>query len=117
MAPEYREGSVSALPDRFADAGGAMLAAAGPPEKPAPVVSAMEICIGQSRITIDLPEHLLQQSLSSTQENRFKLAGGLAAETLRKHPHLIESQSVDPVPIWVAIRDFVLNRMSHAAGV
>jgi hypothetical protein len=116
MAPEYREEADSGRPDRFTDTAGAMLRAACPPEEPAPA-SGMEICIGQSRITIDLPEHLLQQSLSSTQENRFKLAGGLAAETLRKHPHLIESQTVDPVPIWVAIRDFVLNRMSHAAGV
>jgi type II secretory pathway predicted ATPase ExeA len=116
MAPEYRAEAASGRPDRFTDTAEAMLTAACPPEEPAPD-SGMEICIGQSRITIDLPEHLLQQSLSSSQENRFKLAGGLAAETLRKHPHLIESQAVDPVPIWVAIRDFVLTRMSHAAGV
>ena len=78
--------------------------------------AAEEICIGQSRITIDIPQHLMRQSLSASQEHRFKLAGGLAAETLKKHPHLIASHSVDPVPIWVEIRDFVLDRMTHASS-
>jgi hypothetical protein len=72
--------------------------------------------IGQVKIKINFSKQLLKQSLSSTQENRFKLAGGLAAETLKKHPHLIVSQSVDPVPIWVEIRDFVLNRMADESG-
>jgi type II secretory pathway predicted ATPase ExeA len=89
-----------------------------PPEKPeqGDMDSAEEICIGHDRITIDIPKHLMRQSLSSTQEHRFKLAGGLAAETLKKHPHLIASHSVDPVPIWVEIRDFVLDRMTHASS-
>ena len=89
-----------------------------PPEKPeqGETDSAEEICIGHDRITINIPKHLMRQSLSSTQEHRFKLAGGLAAETLKKHPHLIASQSVDPVPIWVEIRDFVLDRMTHASS-
>ncbi|MFH1026103.1 MAG: AAA family ATPase, partial [Nitrospirota bacterium] len=76
-----------------------------------------EICIGQVRIKIHFPEHLMRQSLSSSQEHRFKLAGGLAAETLKKNPHLITSHSADPVPIWLEIRDFVLNRITHASSV
>ena len=89
-----------------------------PPAAPEPeeVVCAEEMCIGQNRITIDIPTHLMRQSLSSTQEHRYKLAGGLAAEALKKNPQLIASHSVDPVPIWVEIRDFVLDRMSHASS-
>ena len=77
--------------------------------------SEAEMCIGRVRIKINFPEHLMKQSLSSSQEHRFKLAGGIAAETLRKYPHLITSDSTDPVPIWLEIRDFVLNRITHAS--
>jgi type II secretory pathway predicted ATPase ExeA len=77
--------------------------------------SEAEMCIGHVRIKINFPEHLMKQSLSSSQEHRFKLAGGIAAETLRKYPHLITSDSTDPVPIWLEIRDFVLNRITHAS--
>ncbi len=106
------------LPDRRTGTGISFLAAEPPPVKPEQEEpdSAEEICIGQNRITIDIPQHLMRQSLSFSQEHRFKLAGGLAAETLKKHPHLIASHSVDPVPIWVEIRDFVLDRMTHASG-
>ena len=78
--------------------------------------SEAEMSIGQFKIKINLPRQLMVQSLSSSQEYRYKLAGGVAAETLKKHHHLIASQLVDPVPIWVEIRDFVLNRMAHESG-
>jgi MSHA biogenesis protein MshM len=78
--------------------------------------SETEMSIGQIKIKINLPRQLMIQSLSSSPEYRFKLAGGVAAETLKKHNHLIASQSMDPVPIWVEIRDFVLNRMAHESG-
>jgi type II secretory pathway predicted ATPase ExeA len=87
----------------------------GEPERAEPDSEA-EMSIGQVKIKINFPKQLMKQSLSSTQEHRFKLAGGLAAETLKKHPYLIASQSVDPVPIWVEIRDFVLNRMADESG-
>ncbi|MCX5838562.1 MAG: AAA family ATPase [Deltaproteobacteria bacterium] len=77
--------------------------------------SEAEMCIGHVRIKINFPEHLMKQSLSSSQEYRFKLAGGIAAETLRKYPHLVTSHSTDPVPIWLEIRDFVLNRITHTS--
>lgn len=119
LAAESAEAAAPHRGERAADLGPALLAGREPQETPARTEAnaELEMCIGKARIRIDLPDHLLKQSLAITAEHRFKLAGGLAAETLRKHPDLIESQTVDPVPIWVAIRDFVLNRMSHAAGV
>ncbi len=77
--------------------------------------SESEMSIGHVRIKINLPKQLLKQSLSSSQEHRYKLAGGIAAETLKKHPHLITPYSADPVPIWEEIRDFVLKRINHSS--
>lgn len=88
----------------------------GSPQKPEEeeADSEAEMSIGHVRIKVHFPRQLIKQSLSSTQEHRFKLAGGLAAETLRKHPDLLASRDADPVPIWEEIRNFVLNRINHA---
>jgi type II secretory pathway predicted ATPase ExeA len=73
-----------------------------------------ELEIHGCRIKIDFPEDLLKQSKSSTVEYRFKMAGMLAAEALKNNSHLITSYTVDPVPIWQEIRDYVLNRFNQA---
>jgi hypothetical protein len=79
--------------------------------------SVEEIEIGNCKIRIDFPELLLRQSLSSTLEHRAKLAGALAAETLKKNPQLITAYSTDPVPIWQEIRNFVLTRFNSASAL
>ena len=79
--------------------------------------SEAEMSIGHVKVRIHFSRQWMKQSLTSTQEHRFKLAGGIAAETLKKHPHLITSQSTDPVPIWEEIRNFVLERIDHANRV
>jgi MSHA biogenesis protein MshM len=106
------------LPDRVTGDVSPVMPREESPEEPERTEpdSEAEMSIGQIKIKINFPKQLMKQSLSSTQENRFKLAGGLAAETLKKHAYLITSQSVDPVPIWVEIRDFVLNRMADESG-
>lgn len=90
----------------------------GLPEKPktAEMDSEAEMSIGHARIKIQIPKQLLKQSLSASCEHRYKLAGGLAAETLKKYPDLVSSLSADPVPVWLAIRDFVLTRLPDAGG-
>lgn len=77
--------------------------------------STKEMTIGGYSIQIDLPEHLIRQAVSSTREYRLKLAGVLAAETLKKHPELTASFSADPVPIWQEIRNFILNQFERQA--
>ncbi len=116
--PSESETAGNVLSAPATSAGAPFLQPEPPPEKtdPGGTDSPEEICIGHDRIIINIPQHLMRQSLSSSQEHRFKLAGGLAAETLKQHPHLIASQSVDPVPIWVEIRNFVLDRMTQASG-
>ena len=46
---------------------------------------------------------------SSTRENRAKLAGSLAAQTLDKYPQLTSENAVDPVALWSEIKSLVLN--------
>ena len=74
-----------------------------------------EINIGNISVKIHLPEHLIKQSLSSSMEQRYKIAGALAAETLKNNTHIMTSNYSDPVPIWQEIRDYVLNRIAHAS--
>jgi|GEM_PF-369633 len=101
----YRAAEEAALPEE----------AKGPIEGPAGMEqdSEAEMSIGQVKIKIQLPVELMKRSLASSQEYRLKLAGGLAAETLKKHYQLIASQVADPVPVWIEIRDFVLDRMTR----
>ncbi len=118
-SPTEKEDQKEALPDEAARPPIYLVPPVAPsPEEPQPQHAAMdaeaEMCIGQVKIKIHFPTQLMKQSCSSTQEHRFKLAGGLAAETLKKYPDLMASPSADPVPIWLEIRDFVLDRMSQA---
>jgi type II secretory pathway predicted ATPase ExeA len=118
ISPAEEEDQKEALPDEAASDPISFMPVAPSPEEPqpqhAPMDSEAEMCIGQVKIKIHFPTHLMKQSCSSSQEHRFKLAGGLAAETLKKYPDLMASPSADPVPIWLEIRDFVLDRMTHA---
>jgi len=75
--------------------------------------SVEEIKIGEYRITITLPDHLIRQALAATRENRSRMAGVLAAETLKKHPQIASSYAIDPVSIWGEIRDLVLKRFDR----
>jgi hypothetical protein len=59
----------------------------------------------------------LKQSLSFSTEHRYKVAGGLAAETLKNNPQLMTSQFCDPVPVWQEIRDFVFSRITQGSNM
>jgi type II secretory pathway predicted ATPase ExeA len=76
-----------------------------------------EMRIGNISVRIKFPEHLLKQSLSFSTEHRYKVAGGLAAETLKNNPQLMTSQFCDPVPVWQEIRDFVFSRITQGSNM
>jgi hypothetical protein len=69
--------------------------------------------IGPFLIRIDVSENVLTQYQSSSPAQRIRMAGAIAADTLKKHPQLTFAYAADPVPIWQEIRDFVLNRFNH----
>jgi type II secretory pathway predicted ATPase ExeA len=67
--------------------------------------------IESARITIDIPLEVLEEARSSTREDRMKLAGALAAETLQKNSHLTLPALKDPVTVWNDIRNSILDAL------
>jgi general secretion pathway protein A len=67
-----------------------------------------EAVIGRCKITIGIPLPLLDSVTSSTRENRAKLAGNLAAQTLEKYPQLTR-EAADAVALWSEIRNLILG--------
>ncbi len=68
-----------------------------------------EAMLGKFKIKIGIPLQLLKLAASSTRENRAKLAGTLAAQTLDKYPQLTSETAVDPVALWSEIRSLILK--------
>ena len=68
-----------------------------------------EAIIGKFKIKIGIPLQILKVATSSTRENRIKLAGSLAAQTLDKYPQLTSETSTDPVALWSEIKSLILN--------
>jgi len=67
--------------------------------------------IGACKLRIILPSDLMQQAQSTTREHRLRLAGAMAAKTLKENPQLTKSPYADPVSIWSEIRDLVLSKI------
>lgn len=71
-----------------------------------------EIAIGQHRVEIYVPAHLMGQVQAATAEKQIKMIGALAAQILQKNPHLVTSHLDDPVYVWGEIRNFILNKLN-----
>lgn len=72
-----------------------------------------ELKIGGSRFWINFPSRLIQQAKYSDHKQCMKLAGTIAAQTLKKNPQLARSLSADPVPVWSEIKSFVFNKFAQ----
>ena len=72
-----------------------------------------ELKIGGSRFWINFPPRLIQQAKYSDHEQCVRLAGTIAAQTLKKNPQLARSLSADPVPVWSEIKSFVLDKFAQ----
>jgi type II secretory pathway predicted ATPase ExeA len=69
---------------------------------------------------IKFPDHIYNKAKKLPVEQRVKLAGQLAAEVLKKYPHLIQQLSTnnDPVPAWSILRNVVMRQIDqHLACV
>jgi general secretion pathway protein A len=64
---------------------------------------------------ITFPELVYLKAKEMSSEQRLKLAGQLAAEVLRRHPHLIQQlgSTHDPVPAWTILRNIVMRRLEQ----
>ncbi len=82
---------------------------AGPPPEEVRSDLYEEAIVGRFKIKIGIPVQILKVAASSTRENRIKLAGSLAAQTLDKYPQLTNETSTDPVALWSEIKGLILN--------
>jgi len=84
-----------------------------PRPRPHPQRSAKKAIIGKYKIKIGLHLHLIKQSVSTTREDRVKLAGSLAAQTLEKYPQLTVESVHDPVALWSEIKNLILSAIER----
>jgi type II secretory pathway predicted ATPase ExeA len=68
------------------------------------------ITIAGCKIKIEIPPHIMEQSRSANTEQRRKIAGVLAAQTLEKNPQLTASHTVDPVSVWSDILNVIMKK-------
>jgi type II secretory pathway predicted ATPase ExeA len=73
-----------------------------------------ELEINAVRIQLPLNPDLIAEAQSGSEEFRVKLAGVLAAQTLKRYPELTSSPAVDPVNIWSEIRGHVLRKFDYS---
>ena len=67
--------------------------------------------IAGHKIKIDIAPHIIEQTHSVSIEQRRKVAGVLAAQTLEKNPQLTASPTVDPVSVWSDILSVIMKRL------
>jgi hypothetical protein len=64
---------------------------------------------------IKLPEHIYLKARELPSDQRLKLAGQLAAEVLKRFPHLVQQlgSTNDPVPAWTILRNVVMRQLEQ----
>jgi len=70
-----------------------------------------KVTIAGCTITIEIPENVLDQTRSANIEQKRKIAGVLAAQTLEKNPQLTSSPTIDPVSVWSDILNIIMERI------
>lgn len=67
--------------------------------------------IAGCRVKIEIPPHIAEQTVAASLDQKRKVAGVLAAQTLEKNPQLTASPTVDPVSVWSEILGVIMQRM------
>jgi hypothetical protein len=72
----------------------------------------------KSSLTADLiksPELVYLKAQGMSLDQRLKLAGQIAAEVLKRYPHLIQQlgSTNDPVPAWTILRNVVMRQLEQ----
>jgi type II secretory pathway predicted ATPase ExeA len=64
---------------------------------------------------IKFPEHVYLKAKNLPGDQRIRLAGQLAAEVLKRYPHLIQQlgSGSDPVPAWTVLRNVVMRQLEQ----
>ncbi|MDR4505426.1 MAG: AAA family ATPase [Candidatus Scalindua sp.] len=70
-----------------------------------------ELKIGEYKVVVNFSSEFMKQVQSSDPDDCIKLAGVMAAQTLKENPQLAESPASDPVYIWDQIKEFILRKI------
>ena len=83
-------------------------------EAPAEVIPELEpdvAFIAGCKIKVEIPTHIYEQTVNAGLDQKRKIAGVLAAQTLEKNPQLTASPTVDPVSVWSEILTVIMKRL------
>lgn len=70
--------------------------------------------IAGMKIRVEIPTHIFEQTVGAGMDQRRKIAGVLAAQTLERNPQLTASPTVDPVSVWSEILAVIMKRLEAA---
>ena len=94
-------------------------AQAAPEEVVEPVMEAKpveeeyeDVMIGQQKIKLAIPAHVIKQAQSANTENKNKLAGYWSAQILKGNPALTHSSMADPVSMWFDVKNVILKKFN-----
>jgi hypothetical protein len=74
-----------------------------------------EVMIGQQKIKLAIPAHVIKQAQSASSENKNKLAGYWSAQILKGHPNIMHSSMADPVAMWFEVKSVILKRFNSSS--
>jgi hypothetical protein len=85
-------------------------------EQPAQVEKEVyeEVLIGQQKIKLSIPAHVIRQAQLASSENKNKLAGYWSAQIIKVNPHIMKSSLSDPVAIWFEVKNVILKKFNKS---
>ena len=69
-----------------------------------------EVSIGQQKLQLAIPAHVIRQAQSASAESKNKQAGYWAAQVIKANPHLMKSSLSDPVAMWFEVKNVILKK-------
>jgi hypothetical protein len=83
-------------------------------EQPAQVEKEVyeEVLIGQQKVELTIPSHVIRQAQLASSESKNKLAGYWSAQIIKGNPHIMKSSLSDPVAIWFEVKNVILKKFN-----
>jgi hypothetical protein len=73
-----------------------------------------EVLIGQQKVKLSIPAHVIRQAQLASSENKNKLAGYWSAQVIKVNPHIMKSSLSDPVAIWFEVKNVILKKFNRS---
>jgi hypothetical protein len=71
-----------------------------------------EVLIGQQKVELAIPAHVIRQAQLASSESKNKLAGYWSAQIIKGNPHIMKSSLSDPVAIWFEVKNVILKKFN-----